>query len=150
MWDERGNKHLLDLATWEQQGCEWNFQHKRLLLAAEKHYSNGEMNVAREAYKGSIAAAERHKFVNDVALANELYAKFLMDNGDLHLSLEHFRVAHDHYYKWGALGKADKLFTYININFMAFPGGSLGNVFANLFDDRLCRGSSNETVESVS
>ena len=112
----------MDLATWEEQGCEWNFQHKKLLLLAERHYSNGEINAARECYKGSIAAAEKHKFINDEALANEQYAKFLMETGDLHMSLEHFRLAHGIYGRWGAAGKATQLFGFINERFSRQTG----------------------------
>jgi hypothetical protein len=41
--------------------------------------------------------------------ACELAGRFYFETGDLNLSLEHFRMAHEKYKMWGALGKTRHL-----------------------------------------
>lgn len=117
LWLDRGRNCTADMKLWAQHGSLWNFQHKLMLLEAEEHYSNGKVENAQLSYKNAIASAKSHKFINDEALACELAAKFYLATGNLRSSLEHFRLAHEKYHQWGALGKADRLFAYINETF---------------------------------
>jgi hypothetical protein len=43
-----------------------------------------------------------------------LAARFYLGVGKQKLSLEHFSLAHETYIAWGAVGKANCLFQYIN------------------------------------
>jgi hypothetical protein len=49
--------------------------------------------------------------------ACELAARFYRETGDLNLSLEHFRMAHEKYKTWGALGKAHHLASLVSTTF---------------------------------
>lgn len=52
--------------------------------------------------------------------AYELAGRFYMETGDVSSSLEHFRKANEKYHTWGAVAKADRLFSYINNKFASF------------------------------
>ncbi|KAL3801796.1 hypothetical protein HJC23_001192 [Cyclotella cryptica] len=117
LWLERGKKCRADMKVWAEEGSLWNFQHKLLLLEAEEHYSNGNFDNAPVSYTKSIASAKAHKFIGDEALACELAAKFYLNSGNLAASLDYFRLAHEKYHEWGALAKANRLFTWVNKTF---------------------------------
>lgn len=105
------------MKLWNDQGISWNFQHRLHLLEAEEYYSIFEFDLAKVSYKDAIASAGSSKFVNDEALANELAGKFYLEIGDLVSSFEHFRLAHEKYSEWGAVGKAHHLFKFMNEKF---------------------------------
>ncbi|KAL7487783.1 hypothetical protein ACHAW6_013360 [Cyclotella cf. meneghiniana] len=117
MWLEMGRKCKSDMKLWAEQGSLWNFQHKFLLLEAEEHFSNASFEDATASYTNAILSSNLHKFINDEALACELAAKFYLETGDLESSLECFRLAHEKYHEWGALGKANILFSLVNSTF---------------------------------
>ena len=111
------------MKLWNDQGSSWNFQHRLHLLEAEEHCSNFDFNRAKVSYKNAIVSARSSKFVNDEALASELAGRFYLEIGDLEISFEHFRLAHEKYSEWGATGKASRLFEFINSKF----GNDLNN-----------------------
>jgi tetratricopeptide (TPR) repeat protein len=113
-WYERGKKRLDEIKLLADRGAAWNFSHKLNLLEAEDSFSLGDFDAAKQSYQDAIAASEAHKFNNDLSLSYELAAKFYLSIGELQTSLEHFTLAHEAYGKWGATGKAQKLFTYAN------------------------------------
>lgn len=43
---------------------------KLLLMQAEEHYSNGDLQSAAESYKNAISFAKQHKFLNDESLVS--------------------------------------------------------------------------------
>jgi hypothetical protein len=114
-------------------------------MQAEENYSNGCVQSAKELYSKAITCAKLHRFLNDEALvsngnviklhnaliissklfsltpytmqAYELAARFYLEIGNQALSLEHFRLAHETYIAWGAIGKANSLFEYTNRTF---------------------------------
>jgi hypothetical protein len=51
--------------------------------------------------------------------AYELAARFYLEIGNQASSLEHFRLAHETYIAWGAVGKANSLFEYIRGTFIS-------------------------------
>lgn len=121
LWIERGKKCKSNLKLWAEQGSLWNFQHLFLLLDAEEHYScDGDFENTRALYNSAIGLAKSHNFIYDEALAYELSANFLLNNGKLASSLEYFQLAHKKYHEWGALAKADNLFEFTREKFVSF------------------------------
>ena len=110
IWLTNAKKRLQDMKLWNEQGEAWNFHHKLQLMEAEEHYSSGNLDLAKESYKNAIDSSRLSRFVNDEALANELAGRFYLETGDLVSSLEHFRLAHNNYTDWGAIGKAVHLY----------------------------------------
>ena len=49
--------------------------------------------------------------------ACELAGKFYFNTGNLQISLEYFRIAHEKYDQWGSTKKADMLFQFITEKF---------------------------------
>ena len=88
-----------------------------MLLQAEESYSCGNIEDAKAMYNAAISSAQRHGFVNEEALADELAARFYFETGDAGTSLQLFRAAHEKYQQWGAFGKATHLFADINRRF---------------------------------
>jgi ATP-dependent RNA helicase DDX31/DBP7 len=117
LWYNRGKRRLEEMKIWAEQGSPWNFKQKVSLLEAEEQFSSGNVIAAKESYKNAIASAKMHKYINDEAIACELAAKFYLANDEFQTSLEHFRFAHENYSKWGAVGKANHLFSFINEKF---------------------------------
>ncbi|KAL3767422.1 hypothetical protein ACHAWO_010078 [Cyclotella atomus] len=117
VWLKRGQKCKQKMQVWSEQGCKWNFEQKLLLLMAEESYCLCDYAAAKEYYKKAIAAAKSHKFLNDECFALELAADFYFETGDLTVSLEHFKAAHNRYCDWGAYAKANELFQQINAKF---------------------------------
>jgi tetratricopeptide (TPR) repeat protein len=117
VWYERGKKRLDEFKLWVDRGAAWNFSHKLNLLEAEDSFCLGDFDSAKQSYKNAITASGAHKFNNDLSHSHELAAKFYLSIGELKPSLEHFTLAHEMYATWGAMGKAQKLFTYTHETF---------------------------------
>ena len=83
----------------------WNFENKYLLLKAECHYTDGEIEKAAESYEASIKAAKQHKFVQEEALGCELAGYFYKEQGNEIKAQELFKQAKIAYDKWGANAK---------------------------------------------
>jgi len=88
------------------EGCADNFQHKYLLIRAEWMRIAGEDAKAAQDYEASIQLAEEHGFIQNVALGNELAARFYSATGKYKLAKWHVIEAHATYLKWGAKSKA--------------------------------------------
>ncbi|KAL9184818.1 hypothetical protein ACHAXT_002595 [Thalassiosira profunda] len=93
---------------------EWNFQHKRLLLEAEMHYLNRDSVSADAAYEASIRSARDHKWLNEQALAYELYGVFCVENGMRDKGTAQLRAAIDRYREWGAANVAKRVQLYVD------------------------------------
>lgn len=112
VWAERASNRKAEMKLWAEQGSSWNFKQKLLLMQAEKHYSNGDLESAQGCYKQATEYAKAHKFINDEALACELAAKFYLETCNVMSSVEYFKLAHEKYIHWGALAKAERLIEY--------------------------------------
>lgn len=136
IWAERASNRKAEMKLWAEQGSSWNFKQKFLLMQAEEHYSNGNIDSARECYEHAIEYAKLHKFINDEALACELAANFYFETGDLIASMEHFKLAHEKYIHWGALAKAEKLFAYTKekLAILGYTTTSLFSINADMPD----------------
>ena len=107
-----GEKAVKDMSKFEQMN-KWTFENKSLLLQAELHCLNQEYEAAENAYIASIESAKDHKFMNEEAMANELFGIFCIENQMGDKGMKHLRIALDLYKQWGAMNKAADLETYI-------------------------------------
>ncbi|MEO1433549.1 MAG: serine/threonine-protein kinase PknK [Cyanobacteria bacterium J06633_8] len=86
-----------------------NHQHKVDLIEAEKHRLLEQNLEAIELYNRAIAGAKENGFIHEVALANELAAKFYLDWGKENYAALHMQSAYYCYAKWGAKAKTEDL-----------------------------------------
>ncbi|MGH1397583.1 MAG: GAF domain-containing protein, partial [Trichormus sp.] len=86
-----------------------NFLHKYLLIAAEMARLSGQYLEAINLYDQAIAAAQEHEFIQNVALANELAAKFWLSQGKENIAQLYMIEAHYSYQLWGATRKVEDL-----------------------------------------
>ncbi len=91
------------------EGCEENYRHKYLLLAAEAARVRGDEKAAMDLYARAIDAAKDADFWACEALANELYARFWLAQSQPQLASNFIREAHYHYRRWGALAKCQHI-----------------------------------------
>ena len=107
-WMDIGNKALSSFRKWCLHSS-WNWENKLLLLAAEGHFSQGNMSMAEETYKDAIESSRKHRFVHEEGLSNELFASFHTVNGDLEGAKKHIFAARVCYERWGAFALVDLL-----------------------------------------
>ncbi|WP_223422329.1 AAA family ATPase [Tateyamaria pelophila] len=97
------------LTVWASS-CPDNYLAKRLIVEAELARITEKDLEASDLYDQAIDAAHKHRFIQDEALANELAARFVMENrpksriGGMYL-----RSAHYAYGMWGATRKNEEL-----------------------------------------
>ncbi|MGD1805437.1 trifunctional serine/threonine-protein kinase/ATP-binding protein/sensor histidine kinase [Dapis sp. BLCC M126] len=95
--------------------CKWaesapmNHQHKFYLVEAEKYRILGDKIQAAEMYDHAITLAQENQFINEVALANELAAKFYLNWGKERIAEEYLIDAYSAYACWGAMAKVQAL-----------------------------------------
>ena len=108
-WKGVGNNAISQYQTWVKYS-EWNWENKLLLLEAELHVCDGELEMAKSKFKASIDSARRHRFVHEEGLASELLGTFLDESGEeAEESKRQFAHARSCYQKWGAFALADRL-----------------------------------------
>jgi hypothetical protein len=56
--------------------------------------------------------------VHEEALACELAAYFSLEAGENEKAMQYFLLAHDKYREWGALGKCNSLFKFVESTFI--------------------------------
>ena len=83
--------------------------HKWYLVEAERARGLQQEGEARVAYDKAIELAYQHAYLQDVALANELAARFYHTLGKNQVARVYFREATANYRKWGALAKVQQL-----------------------------------------
>ncbi|OUL20597.1 serine/threonine protein kinase [Nostoc sp. RF31YmG] len=86
-----------------------NFQHKYDLVEAEKHRVLGQKTEAMEYYDRAINLAKEHEYIQEVALANELAAKFYLEWGKPKVAQAYMQEAYYCYARWGAKAKTNDL-----------------------------------------
>ena len=57
------------------------------------------------------------QFIHEEALACELAAYFYLELEDINKSVEYFLLAHEKYHEWGAVGKCNSLFKFVENTF---------------------------------
>jgi histidine kinase len=87
----------------------YNFQHKYDLVQAESARVFGYNNQAGQLYDRAIAGAKANNFTAEEALANELAAKFYIEQGKEKFAKIYMTDAYYGYAKWGAFAKVKNL-----------------------------------------
>mmetsp|Transcript_3491 Transcript_3491/g.7827 ORF Transcript_3491/g.7827 Transcript_3491/m.7827 type:complete len:656 (+) Transcript_3491:3-1970(+) len=98
------------IAFWANNGSKWNAENKAFLLEAEINFAKGNSAKATTAYEKSIKSAHDHKFINEEALAYELFGIFCIEEGNLYKGNECLEKARELYEMWGAKKKARSIF----------------------------------------
>ena len=91
------------------QAAPANHGHKLALVEAEIGRRQGKTVLASAAYDRAIDLALTHEFCYEAALANELTAKFFLDQERPKVALVYLRDAHYLYAQWGATAKVRAL-----------------------------------------
>ncbi|MGD1703186.1 trifunctional serine/threonine-protein kinase/ATP-binding protein/sensor histidine kinase [Dapis sp. BLCC M229] len=86
-----------------------NYIHKLELIKAEKSRILNQKEEAIELYDRTISAAKENGYIQEEALANELFAKFYLDWGKERYAAIHMQDAYYCYAQWGAKAKTDDL-----------------------------------------
>ncbi|MGG6238368.1 AAA family ATPase [Nodosilinea sp. AN01ver1] len=86
-----------------------NFQHKYLLVEAEKARRLSQPWQAMEHYDRAIAAAREQGYSHEAALANERAAEFYLGQGRDRVAQVYLTEAYYGYLRWGAIAKANQL-----------------------------------------
>lgn len=81
-----------------------------LLLEAELHSCQGEMEMAKSKFQESIDSAQKHRFIHEEGLARELFGMFYNENGKKEEAKLQYAHARACYQKWGAFALADRLY----------------------------------------
>jgi len=88
-----------------------NYQHKSDLISAEIARLQGQVPQAMAAYEQAIAGAKKQNYTQDMAIANELAARFYQQMGIQKAANTYLIDAHYAYLNWGALSKVHALET---------------------------------------
>jgi PAS domain S-box-containing protein len=91
-------------SVWANQ-CRENYEHKYYIILAEKARIDGNYVEAMDLYDKAADSAKKNKYINIEALANELAAKFYLENKKEKIAKVYFMEARRQYYKWGAVAK---------------------------------------------
>lgn len=117
-WLDEGNKVVKKMEVWVHCSTV-NFQNKLLLLAAEQHAAQCNIQAAKAAYEASVHFARSNGLVHEQGLACELYGKFLASIIEVAEGAFWMKCAHACYIQWGALAKARKLWNDHNLGLPA-------------------------------
>ena len=88
-----------------------NFQHKSVLVDAERRRIRGDSVTAMAYYDAAIDGAKENGYIQDEALANELAARFYVTQGRSKIAQIYLYEACYGYTKWGAVAKVEALQT---------------------------------------
>jgi len=107
-YKETIEKNLETFKNWKRY-CPENFEHYYLMLKAE--YENrilGKTDVVND-YETAISRAANTGFIQNEALASELYAKYWLRRENKEIAQIYFYKARDLYEEWGASRKIECL-----------------------------------------
>jgi predicted ATPase/signal transduction histidine kinase/CheY-like chemotaxis protein/PAS domain-containing protein/tRNA A-37 threonylcarbamoyl transferase component Bud32 len=86
-----------------------NHRHKFYLVEAERCRVLGQRSQARESFEQAVSLAEANEYVNEAALANELTARFYLEQSRSKLAQVYLTDAYYGYVRWGAKAKVKDL-----------------------------------------
>jgi GAF domain-containing protein len=101
-------EHLRRLEIWAD-ACPANYRHKYLLVEAEVARMTGDDLAAMALYDEAIEAAWDNDCSRDEALANELCARFHLQQGRRKIARGYMTDAYYGYLRWGATAKTDDI-----------------------------------------
>lgn len=110
------------MKTWTEN-CSENFQNKYFLIEAEIARVSSNESAAINYYDKAIVSARENGFIQNEALANELFANFWLEKGNLNTSRLHLAESIRLYGAWGASNKIDSL----RDKYPQFPNEIFGN-----------------------
>ncbi len=96
------------LKTWADS-APMNYRHKYYLVKAEKQRVLGRYLQAIDNYEQAIKLAKINKYPNDLALAQELAAKFYLTWGKQDIARLYLTNSYYSYARWGATAKVEDL-----------------------------------------
>ncbi|MEG4575720.1 AAA family ATPase [Microcoleus sp. N3A4] len=105
---ERVTKNQEQMKKWADRAPE-NYLHKFYLVEAERYRVLGQKSEALEFYDRAIALATENEYLQEVALANELAAKFYLEWGKPRIARDYLHDAYYSYARWGAAAKVSEL-----------------------------------------
>ena len=86
-----------------------NFQHKYILIEAEKARILNQKAEAIELFDKAISLAQKNEYIQEEAIANELAAKFYLGWSKEKVAAGYMQEAYYCYARWGAKAKIDNL-----------------------------------------
>ncbi|AKT38393.1 trifunctional serine/threonine-protein kinase/ATP-binding protein/sensor histidine kinase [Chondromyces crocatus] len=86
-----------------------NYEHKLLLISAERARVLGDHEAARAAFTRGTELADRSGYRHEAAIGHELAGRFYILRGEHKLARKHLRDAHEGFLRWGAVTKARQL-----------------------------------------
>ncbi|WP_438002552.1 ATP-binding sensor histidine kinase [Sorangium sp. So ce321] len=101
-------RNIAKLEKWREH-CPATYEHKLLLIRAERARVLGQDDAARDAFERGAELAEKSGYQHEAAIAHELAGRFYLARGDQKLARQHLRDAHEAYLRWGAVAKAKAL-----------------------------------------
>ena len=102
---ERVKQNQTQLQKYWAEYAPMNHQHKYDLVEAEKCRVLGQKVEAIDLYDSAIAGAKENEYIQEEALANELFAKFYLDWGREKEASVYMQEAYYCYARWGAKAK---------------------------------------------
>ncbi|MEG4293215.1 AAA family ATPase [Microcoleus sp. C2C3] len=105
---EQVNINQKKMIFWADNAPEVN-QHRYELIEAEKARILGINWQALELYDRAIAGAKENEYLQEEALANELAAKFYLEEGKEKVAAGYMQEAYYCYARWGAVAKIEDL-----------------------------------------
>jgi len=105
---EQVNINQEKMIFWADNAPEVN-QHRYELIEAEKARILGINWQALELYDRAIAGAKENEYLQEEALANELAAKFYLEEGKEKVAAGYMQEAYYCYARWGAVAKIEDL-----------------------------------------
>ncbi|KYF74048.1 hypothetical protein BE17_21015 [Sorangium cellulosum] len=102
------DRNIAKLEKWREH-CPATYEHKLLLIRAERARVLGQDDAARDAFERGAELAEKSGYQHEAAIAHELAGRFYLARGDQKLARQHLRDAHEAYLRWGAVAKAKAL-----------------------------------------
>jgi predicted ATPase/signal transduction histidine kinase len=100
--------HHRTLKEWAE-ACPDNFLAPERMVFAEWARLSGKKEEAWRAYEEAVDAARQYGYIQNVALANELAARFWKAQRMASIALSYAREARDAYRQWGAVAKVRQL-----------------------------------------
>lgn len=114
-------RNLKKLITWTKLSP-FNNSHRLALVKAEIARVQGKENEAIILYEKAGRLAQKHEFITEGALANELAAKFYLEKQQTRMARSHLMEAHYGYFKAGIRSKVVDL----ELNYTQLRGDTKG------------------------
>ncbi len=105
---ERVTENQGKMQTWAHH-APMNYLHKFELVKAEQCRVLGQMGQAVDYYDRAIAGAKVNRYIQEVALANELAARFYLEWNKEAIAQIYLVNAYYNYLNWGAIAKVNQL-----------------------------------------